>query len=72
MTLKAKPFNSNKRMEKMQNDISNPRPTKLLNSLIPADLFEEFKITAIKNKTTMTDILIDMMTEYVVKNRSPV
>jgi ribbon-helix-helix protein len=72
MTLKVKPFNKNRRMEKMQNDISNPRPTKLLNSLIPADLFEEFKIAAIKNKKTMTDVLIEAITEYVKKNKSPV
>ncbi len=71
MTLKAKSFNKNKRMEKMQNDISNPRPTKLLNSLIPTDLFENFKILCVRNKTTMTDVLIEMMDNYVNENEKP-
>jgi len=65
MTLKAKTSLDNSRVTKIQADLLEPRPKKLLNSLIPVELFDDFKITCIRNKTTMTDVLIEMMYRYV-------
>jgi len=44
-------------------------PTVLLNINIDKDLRDELKIIAIKNDTTITEILIDYIKQYVNENK---
>ena len=44
-------------------------PTVLLNINIDKDLRDELKIVAIKNNTTITEILTDYIKQYIEKNK---
>jgi len=44
-------------------------PTVLLNINIDKDLRDELKIVAIKNNTTITEILTDYIKQYIEENK---
>lgn len=44
-------------------------PTVLLNINIDKDLRDELKIVAIKNNTTITEILTDYIKDYIEENK---
>lgn len=65
-TLKVKPKNtSNPRVDKMRQEIANPKSCKSLNLLIDSKLLMEFKMKTVRDETTMTEVLTGMIVEYV-------
>lgn len=65
-TLKIKPKNvSNPRIDKMRHEIENPKSLRALNLQIDSKLLMEFKMKTVRDETTMTEVLTEMIVRYV-------
>jgi hypothetical protein len=65
-TLKIKPKGaSNSRVEKMREEMINPKSLKALNLLLDGALLKEFKMKTVRDGTTMTEVLTGCIVEYV-------
>lgn len=65
-TLKIKPKGaSSSRVEKMREEMINPKSLKALNLLLDSELLKEFKMKTVRDGTTMTEILTGCIVEYV-------
>jgi ParG len=65
--LKTKPAGAKRdaRIEKMRNNLTNQKPTRALNLVIDASLLKRFKIQVATADTSMTDVITNMIEDYV-------
>ena len=56
---------TNDKTERLKKDLINPKNMTPLNLLIDSDLHREFKIKVIRGNTSMTDIIIEAIKNYI-------
>lgn len=61
--LKTKNTTTDK-VEKLKKDLINPKSMTPLNLLIDSDLHTQFKIKTISDRTSMTDIIVQAIKQY--------
>jgi hypothetical protein len=65
-TLKTKQTSKrDARLEKMRERIANQKSNRALNLLVDADLLKRFKVKVASVERTMTDVVTDMIQDYV-------
>lgn len=57
-------INKNCRVDRMKKEITNPIEFRNLNLQIRADLLKKFKCKTVENNTTMTEIIIHAIKDY--------
>lgn len=59
---------ANDKTEKLKRDLINPKSVTPLNLLIDTELHTQFKIKTITERTSMTDVLVEAIRNYIAKS----
>lgn len=59
---------SNDRTEKLKKDLINPKSVTPLNLLIDTELHTQFKIRTTIERTSMTDVIVEAIKDYLARS----